>query len=329
MASSDQGAGSKPVILPARWSHIFRIFWRQYIGLAILLLVLIFSENLDPYRHVLYSESDNEIWKYSYPLRRNTVSPWMVPAISILAPLGLIFAALLLGQISILEAHFALVSALGCVMTTGMTTNFIKVNVGRFRPHFVARCWPDGGIPVFEPDGRPRCNDAAINPLEGMKSFPSGHTAWSTSGLAYATFFLLGKTGCFVGNSNGGGPFHLVLSLLPLGGSIWIGCSRMQDYWHHWEDVVVGFSLGIFMAWLFYRTAYAGVMSPNAGNLIVGLNPSNNMLATAIGAGGGGGGPSLGFTSISSNGSGNSGRGLLPRRSSTGNGFNNDPLNQV
>jgi membrane-associated phospholipid phosphatase len=68
-----------------------------------------------------------------------------------------------------------------------------------------------------------------------MKSFPSGHTAWSTSGLAYATFFLLGKTGCFVGGGNGNGPFHLVLSLLPLGGSTWRGCSRMQDYWHHWE----------------------------------------------------------------------------------------------
>jgi membrane-associated phospholipid phosphatase len=202
-------------------------------------------------------------------------------------------------------------------MTTGMTTNFIKVNVGRFRPHFVARCWPDGGLPVFEPDGRPRCNDAAINPLEGMKSFPSGHTAWSTSGLAFSTFFLLGKTGCFVGGSNGGGPFHLIGSLLPLLGSVWIGCSRMQDYWHHWEDVVVGFSLGFVMAYLFYKTTYAGVMSLQAGQLIVGLNHSSS-----------------GVNNGGNNGSGTSGgnsngRALLPRRSSNGNGFTNDPINQV
>jgi diacylglycerol diphosphate phosphatase/phosphatidate phosphatase len=270
-----------------------------------------------PYRHVLYNESDNEIWKYSYPLRTNTVSPWMVPTISILTPVGLIFTALFLGKVSKLEAHFALVSALACVMTTGMTTNFIKVNVGRFRPHFVARCWPDGGLPVFEPDGRPRCNDAAINPLEGMKSFPSGHTAWSTSGLAFSTFFLLGKTGCFVGGSNGGGPFHLIGSLLPLLGSVWIGCSRMQDYWHHWEDVVVGFSLGFVMAYLFYKTTYAGVMSLQAGQLIVGLNHSSS-----------------GVNNGGNNGSGTSGgnsngRALLPRRSSNGNGFTNDPINQV
>ena len=318
--ASDQGGKASSI---TRWSQIFQIFWRQYLGLAILIIFLIISENLNPYRHVLYNETDNEIWKYSYPLRRNTVSPWMVPTISILSPLGLIFTALFLGKISILEAHFALVAALSCVMTTGITTNFIKVNVGRFRPHFVAQCWPEGGIPVFEPDGRPRCQDAAINPLEGMKSFPSGHTAWSTSGLAYTSFFLLGKTGCFTGNGNGGGPFHLILSLLPLGGSIWIGCSRMQDYWHHWEDVVVGFSLGFFMAWLFYRTAYAGVMSPCAGQLVVGLNTGNNSINSSSGGGGSG----------SSGGSG--GRGALPRRSSAGNGLYSggsgalDPLNQV
>jgi len=93
-------------------------------------------------------------------------------------------------------------------------------------------------------------------------------------------------------------------------------------------DVVVGFSLGFLMAWLFYRTAYAGVMSPNAGNLVVGLNTSNNI---AIAGGGGGGASSvgLGFNSLNSNASGNGGRGLLPRRCSNGNGFNNDPLNQV
>lgn len=265
MIPSDQAGKASPSV---SWSQLVRIFWRQYIGLGVLMVLLVMSEGLVPYRHVLYNSSDNELWRYSYPLRVNTVPPWAVPTVAILAPLSIITAFLLTGKISNLEAHHAGISALTCIMFTGITTNFIKVNVGRFRPHFVARCWPDGGKPIYEIDGRPKCSDQAVNPLEGMKSFPSGHTAWSTAGLAYTSFWLMGKTGCF----NGGGPLRLAMSLLPLGGAVWIGASRMQDYWHHWEDVTVGFALGLMSAWLFYRTAYNGVMSGQAGSLVAGLS---------------------------------------------------------
>jgi len=62
-----------------------------------------------------------------------------------------------------------------------------------------------------------------------MKSFPSGHTSWSTSGLGFLSFWLLGKLQCFQGR--GDGPARLVAALLPLAGAVWIGCSRLQDYW--------------------------------------------------------------------------------------------------
>ena len=265
MITADQPGKGQPAVT---WSQLGRIFWRQYLGIGLLIILLIISEGLNPYRHVLYNTSDNELWRYSYPLRVNTVPPWAVPTVAIFVPLTVISIALLTGQISILEAHHAGLSALTCILFTGITTNFIKVNVGRFRPHFVARCWPEGGKPVYEIDGRPKCSDSAVNPLEGMKSFPSGHTAWSTAGLAYTSLWLMGKTSCF----NGGGPLRLAGSLLPFGGAVWIGASRMQDYWHHWEDVTVGFALGFVIAWLFYRTCYQGVMSGLAGNLLTNLS---------------------------------------------------------
>lgn len=37
----------------------------------------------------------------------------------------------------------------------------------------VSRCWPNGAKPVFSPEGHPICSDAAVNPEEGIKSFPS------------------------------------------------------------------------------------------------------------------------------------------------------------
>ena len=92
------------------------------------------------------------------------------------------------------------------------------------------RCWPDGAPPRFGADGRPVCADHAINPADGMKSFPSGHTSWSTSGLGFLSLWLMGKLRCFEGG-RGDGPLRLVAALLPLAGAAWIGASRLQDYW--------------------------------------------------------------------------------------------------
>jgi hypothetical protein len=80
----------------------------------------------------------------------------------------------------------------------------------------------------------------------------------------------MGKLRCFAGGGGGAQstPFNLVIAMLPLGGAVWIGASRLQDYWHHPDDVAAGFVLGIVMAWLFYRTTFEGVMTLHAGTLV-------------------------------------------------------------
>jgi len=43
----------------------------------------------------------------------------------------------------------------------------------------------------------------------------------------------------------------------------------LQDYWHHWEDVTVGFFLGVLCAFVSYRQHYPGIASQRAGEAFV------------------------------------------------------------
>ncbi|PSC72042.1 lipid phosphate phosphatase chloroplastic [Micractinium conductrix] len=256
------------------WSALGRAHRVEYVFLAATLVLLAFSEGWHPYKRHFYTgtTADLDLWHYSYPLKANHVPAWAVPCVATLTPLAVILGCFLGGRISRVEAHHACLLVVSCVATTGLLTNWIKCHVGRPRPHFVNRCWPNGARPVFAPDGTPLCADGAINPEEGIKSFPSGHTSWSTSGLGFLTFWLLGHLHVF---SHGAAmPSRFVVALCPLLGAVWIGMSRIQDYWHHVEDVCAGFSLGLLMAFCYYRQAYEGLLSQHAGTLTAALRSS-------------------------------------------------------
>ncbi len=54
----------------------------------------------------------------------------------------------------------------------------------------------------------------------------AGHTSWSTSGLGFLTFWLLGKLRVFADGS--AAPERFALAMAPLLGAAWIGMSRIQ-----------------------------------------------------------------------------------------------------
>ena len=50
----------------------------------------------------------------------------------------------------------------------------------------------------------------------------------------------------------------------------------LQDNWHHWEDVSVGFLLGLGIAYAFYRQHYHDITSARAGEPFLPiLDPQN------------------------------------------------------
>lgn len=185
----------------------------------------------------------------------------------------------LLAAPSRLEAHATFLALAASLLITGAVTNTIKLGVGRPRPNFVARCWPDGAPVAFDADGVPACAPGAVGPLEGRKSFPSGHSSWSASGLGFLSFWAAGKLRVWSAAA-AGHPWRLVVSSLPAALAVAIAISRIQDYWHHATDVMAGLAIGTTIAYATYRQSFHCFTSARAGEAH----------AAAMAAGGTGGG---------------------------------------
>ena len=71
-----------------------RQHYGDYAALVALLVVLVISETIPPFQGRIYhvdpwgQPSDAQLWRYSYPLKANTVPSWAVPVISLLGPGG-------------------------------------------------------------------------------------------------------------------------------------------------------------------------------------------------------------------------------------------------
>lgn len=124
------------------------------------------------------------------------------------------------------------------------------------------------------------CHGKDSDIKEGHKSFPSGHasckkcflllrclslldpfsssnfiihvhttdTSWhcsagSFAGLGFLSLYLCGKIKAF---DRKGHVAKLCIVLLPLLAASLVAISRVDDYWHHWQDVFAGGLLGLF-----------------------------------------------------------------------------------
>ena len=264
------------------------------------------------------------MYKYRYPFigsKAQRVPAAALPLLALAFPSLVIVAHALLAGTALfggssphpppsrLEAHAALLGLFASVISTGAATNLLKIGVGRPRPNFAARCWPDSP-PRFDDRGVPICAANAAGPLEARKSWPSGHASVSSSGLCYLTFWAAGKLRVF-SPELAGHPSRLVVASLPMCAAIFVGVSRVSDFYHHATDVLSGFALGTFLAYCHFRQCFRCFTSARAGEshaaaFLLCASEGGGEPGSS-GGGGGGGGDGGGVGSSSSGGGGNGG----------------------
>ncbi|XP_010558568.1 PREDICTED: putative lipid phosphate phosphatase 3, chloroplastic [Tarenaya hassleriana] len=182
-----------------------------------------------------------------YPLKSNTVPFWAVPIYAILLPL-VIFIAVYFRRKDVYDLHHAILGVFYSVLVTAIITDAIKNAVGRPRPDFFWRCFPDGKD-AYDKLGNVICHGVKSVIREGHKSFPSGHTSWSFAGMGFLSLYLSGKLQAF---DRKGHVAKLCIVLLPLLFASLVGISRVDDYWHHWQDVFAGGLLGLVVSVICY-----------------------------------------------------------------------------
>ncbi|KAI3467044.1 hypothetical protein Pfo_023707 [Paulownia fortunei] len=179
-----------------------------------------------------------------YPLKDNTVPFWAVPIIAIILPFTAIIVFYFIRR-DVYDLHQAVLGLLFSVLISGVLTDAIKDAVGRPRPDFFWRCFPDGKGLFHNVTGDVQCTGLKSVIREGHKSFPSGHTSWSFAGLGFLAWYLSGKIRVF---DRRGHVAKLCIIFVPLLLAALVGVSRVDDYWHHWQDVFAGGLLGLTVA---------------------------------------------------------------------------------
>lgn len=215
-----------------------------------LTILFVVTEDFQPFTRIIHKE---EFWILDNPRTPSYYPTWMLVTSGFFVPFLIIY----LYSYCRMEKDEAVKGWLAVSFSslfTAILTNLIKNIVGRPRPDFMNRCFPDG-IPEtpFAQDGVTLLctgNDGEIR--EGRKSFPSGHSSIMFSSIGFLTFYLAFKlqVNSPLGRSQA---WRLLLTSLPFVFCLLVALSRTCDYHHHWQDVTVGASLGFFIAYLSFR----------------------------------------------------------------------------
>ncbi|KAG8087157.1 hypothetical protein GUJ93_ZPchr0010g11080 [Zizania palustris] len=222
-------------------TRVARVHMYDWIILLCLAVVDALLNIIEPFHRFV---GRNMMTDLSYPLKGNTIPFWAVPLIAIVLP-WVVFGGIYFKKKNVYDLHHGILGILYSVLITAVITDAIKDGVGRPRPDFFWRCFPDGKPKFDNISTDVICHGEKSVIKEGHKSFPSGHSSWSFAGLGFLAWYLAGKLQAF---DRKGHIAKLCIVFLPLLVASLVAVSRVDDYWHHWQDVFAGGIIGLTVA---------------------------------------------------------------------------------
>ncbi|CBY00863.1 similar to PAP2 domain-containing protein [Plenodomus lingam JN3] len=237
-------------------------FWKRsyasdYVGLAVWITGYILIQFLaEPFHRMFFL--DNLAIGYPHAeIERVPVSWLFIYAGAV--PLGILVAWSLIVRPGAHKAHVTILGWFISMLLTLFITDVIKNAVGRPRPDLIARCKPAPGTPAHVLVTYEVCTETDDHVLhDGWRSFPSGHSSFSFSGLGYLALFIAGQCHVYRPRADLG---RVLVALAPLLGAALIAISRCEDYRHDVYDVSVGSILGMAVAHYTYRRYYPALRS--------------------------------------------------------------------
>lgn len=168
--------------------------------------------------------------------------------------------------------HVLQVSLLGSFLTVcidGVVTDILKNWVGRPRPDFLARCGPIATTPLDTFVGINVCTaplgERAL--VDGMRSTPSGHLSISFSAFLFLSMWLFGQFQ-LLRNVSTNPVYWYLFAFTPLLLAFYVALSRVQDYRHHFVDIILGGILGCTIAVVVYRKFFNSITGPKSHEIV-------------------------------------------------------------
>ncbi|XP_001996281.2 phospholipid phosphatase 5 isoform X2 [Drosophila grimshawi] len=242
------------------------------IGIRIaIVLGFIKLETMSPFKREIHPE---ELWLYKNPRRPDIVrgDELLLSVIGVPLFLTIIFYVMTKDRRDFRAASWAWTMA---VCMNSIPTSLLKITVGRPRPDFFYRCFPDGIMVLNETASALgsvfiefNCTGKLSDINEGRKSFPSGHSSFAFASFGFVSFYVGAKLHAFDTRGRGH-TWRLCIAVMPLIVAALVAISRTCDYHHHWQDVVVGALIGLVSGYFSYRQYYPSIFSPDAGTPFV------------------------------------------------------------
>ncbi|KAI8986406.1 phosphatidic acid phosphatase type 2/haloperoxidase [Pilobolus umbonatus] len=239
--------------------RLFLSYGRDWLLVIIMTAVFFAIDVIEPF-HREFSINNTSLM---HPFAVNESVPvWALAVLAFVTPIIIIACVSLLIRRSWLDFHSGILGLCLALSITIMITDVIKITVGYPRPDMFDRCQPPPGIenPPLQLLNYTICTTDPQSHImrEGFKSFPSGHSSFSFAGLGYLSFYLAGKMHLF---DEGGHTYKPFVFSFPFLGALLVAISRLRDYRHHWQDILVGGFIGTVFAYFSYRQFYPSLSS--------------------------------------------------------------------